>query len=115
VKGPPAVCKPSSKFAIGPDSGLGCFTVDAGFRGLHRIVLVMNRRSRTRKIIDFVNLDVERECRIVAKKLESFVRQQRSRIGARAGKKIIDAKHIRSVREQPLAEMGAKEPGATIN
>jgi hypothetical protein len=55
------------------------------------------------------------ECRIVAKKLESFVRQRRSRIGARAGKKIIDANHIRSVREQPPAEMGAKEPGATSN
>jgi hypothetical protein len=77
-------------------------------------VLVMNRRSRTRKIIDFVNLEVERECRIVAKKLESFVRQQRSRIGARAGKKL-SSQSIRSVREQPLAEMGAKGPGATSN
>jgi hypothetical protein len=43
------------------------------------------------------------------------VRQRRSRIGARADKKIIDANHIRSAREQPPAEMGAKEPGATSN
>ena len=43
---------------------------DAGLGRLHRIELIVNRRSRTGEVVDFVDLDKERERHIVPHQLE---------------------------------------------
>ena len=48
----------------------------AGLGGLHRIVLVVHRRGRAGHVVDLVDLDVERECHIVAGQLEMLVVEQ---------------------------------------
>ena len=45
-------------------------TMNASLDGLHRIVLVMNRRCHARHVVDLVHFDIEREGHIVAHQLE---------------------------------------------
>jgi hypothetical protein len=59
--------------------------VDAGLRRLHRIVAVANGRCWTSKIIDLVDLDVEREGYVVPNDLEAMVIKQMIDIALRTG------------------------------
>ena len=84
----------------------------AGLGGLHRIVLIVNRRSGTGEIEDLVDLDVERERHVVTHQLEPLVVEQREDVFARAREEIVDAQHVVAVGQQALAEMRAQEAGA---
>ena len=44
--------------------------IHARFGRLHRIVLVVNRRGGAREIVDFIDLDIERESYVVAQNFE---------------------------------------------
>lgn len=54
---------------------------NAGFDGLDRIALVMNGRRGTCEIVDFINLNVQREVDVVADQLEMPVVEQLLYIG----------------------------------
>jgi len=48
----------------------------AGLGGLHRVVLVVDGRSRAGQVVDLVHLDVEREGHVVADEFEVRAVQQ---------------------------------------
>ena len=81
--------------------------MDAGLGRLHRIELVMDRRSGARQIVDLIDLDIERERHIVAHHLESGIADQMRDVGPAAGEVIVDAEHIVALPDQPLAQMRA--------
>ena len=56
--------------------------VHAGLGRLHRIVLVVDRRGGAGEIVDLVDLDIERECHVVAHQLEARVVQAAARRSA---------------------------------
>ena len=72
--------------------------VDAGLRRLHRIVAVANGRWWTSKIIDLVDLDVEREGYVVPNDLEAMVIKQMIDIALRTG---VSNQLVRSTRSEP--------------
>ena len=86
--------------------------VDAGLGGLHRIVLIMDRRGRTGQIVDLIHLDIERKRHVVAHQLEAVVIDHAIDVAACAGEKIIDADDVGAVLEQALAKMRAEKSGA---
>ena len=61
----------------------------AGFGCLHRVVLVVDRASRTGQVVDLINLDIKRKSHIVTDQLKIAVVQQVCNILLRAGKKVI--------------------------
>jgi len=65
--------------------------VHAGLDGLHRVVLVVDGGGWAGQVVDFVDLDVEREGHIVADELESWIGQQVFDVLARAGEEIVHA------------------------
>lgn len=70
-------------------------TMHAGLCSLYRVPLVVRGRSRTRKVVDFINLDVERERHIVPCQIEVLVIQEMLDVRPRASEKVIDAKGYR--------------------
>ena len=42
---------------------------------LHRVTLIVNRRSRARKVIDLIDLDIQRKRHVVADDLEARIRE----------------------------------------
>jgi len=83
--------------------------MNAGFGRLHWIALIMNRRGRACEIIDFVDLNVERECDVVPRQFEMLVIEQLLNILASAGEKVIGAENVPAIRKKPFAKMRAKE------
>ena len=83
--------------------------MNAGFGRLHRIPLVVNWRGGTREVIDFVDLNVERECYVVPRQFETLVIEKMLDILAGTGEKVIDAENVSAPREQPLAKMRAEK------
>ena len=63
----------------------------AGFRRLHRITLVMNRRSWACQIVDLINLDIERKRHVVTDQFKMFVVEQVLDILPVTGEEIVDA------------------------
>ena len=47
--------------------------MNAGFRRLNRIVLVVNGRCRTGKIVDLIDCQIDRERDVVANEFEPFI------------------------------------------
>lgn len=71
--------------------------VDRGLGGLHRIMLVVNRRGRAGEIIDFIDLDIERKGDVVADQLKSGIAQEMADIRLGAGEKIVDAQYLMAI------------------
>ena len=89
--------------------------VDGGFRRLHRIMLVMDRRRRTGEIVDLINLDIEREAHIVAHELEARMGVQVIDIALGAGEQIVDAQHFVALIEQPVGQVRSQEAGTACH
>ena len=87
--------------------------MNTGFGGLHRVVLVMNRRGRTGEVVDFVDLDIERKRHVVAHQLEARMAEHVLDVALRAGKEIVEAQHIVPALDQPVAQVTAQKPCAT--
>jgi hypothetical protein len=66
--------------------------IDLG--GLHRIVLIMNRRGRAGEIVDFIDFQVKRESDVVSDQLKIRIVQKMNNIALGTGIKIVDAHHI---------------------
>ena len=73
--------------------------MDAGFRRLHGVTLIMNRRRAAREIVYLIDLDIERKCHIVSNQLKILVVKQMFDIGPAASIKIVDANDIRALRQ----------------
>src|SRR3989344_4230558 len=86
--------------------------VHAGLGRLHRIELVVDRRSRAGQVVDLVHLDVERERHVVAQQLKMRITDEMGDVVLGAGEEIVHAQHVVPVGDQPLAEVRAQEPGA---
>ncbi len=81
----------------------------AGFRRLYRIVLVMDWRSRTGEVVDFVHLDVKGKGDIVPHELEPRVVQQRNDVRLGPGKQVVGTNHFVPARKQFAAQVRAKK------
>jgi hypothetical protein len=87
--------------------------MNAGFRRLNRIMLIMDRGSGTCQVIDAINLHVQREGNVVTDQFESRICEEMLYVSLAAGEKIVYANHISAVFEQSLTQVGAQEAGAT--
>ena len=79
---------------------------------LYGIVLIMDRRSWTSEIVNFVRFDVERERHVVAHEFEARVSVEMLHVSLGACEQIVDAQHLVSLFQQAINEMGSKEAGA---
>ena len=86
--------------------------VHAGLGRLHGVVLVVDGRGRAGEIVDFIDLDIEREGHVVTHELEARVAEQVLDVALGAGEKIIDADDVVAVGDQAIAEMRAEKAGA---
>jgi len=86
--------------------------VHAGLGGLHRIVLVVDRRSRAGEIVDLVDLDIERERHVMAHQLEARIAQAIDDVLLVAGEIVVDAQDVVAARQKALAEMRPQEARA---
>lgn len=99
------------------NTGFGAFgeakhvdrAMDAGLGGLYWIPLVVNRRRRAGEVVDSVNLYVKWEGNVMTDQFEMWVAKQVGNIVLGAAVEVVDADDVASVRNQPLAQMGAKE------
>jgi len=69
----------------------------AGLGGLHRIVLIVNRRGRASQIVDLVHFDIEREGHIMAHQLEVRVIEQMGDIVLGASEEVVETDDIVAV------------------
>ena len=72
----------------------------------------MNRRSRTRQIIDLLYFEQHRLYHIMAQQFKAAVVEQRENIFAAAREKIVEANNIVPLRNQSLAQMRADKTRA---
>ena len=88
---------------------------DAGLDRLDRIVLIMDRRSRTGHIVDPIHFEKNGFDDIVADKLEIRFADQIRDIPFAAREEIVQTNHIVTFGHQSPAEMGADETGTARN
>ena len=79
--------------------------------GLDRIVLVVDRRGRAGKVVDFVHLHEQREGDVVAHQLKVGIADQVRDVVLGAGEEVVHAQDVAAVGEQALAQVGAEEAG----
>jgi hypothetical protein len=72
----------------------------------------VNGGSGAGKVVDFIDLDVQRKRHVVANELESRVRYEMGHVVAASRVEVIDAQHIGAVCKQALAQMRAEEAGS---
>ena len=84
----------------------------AGLGGLNRIALIVDRRGRAGKVVNFIDLDVQRERDVVAHELEPRLPMQVVHVVLGAGEQVVYAQNVMASLDQPVAKMGADEAGA---
>ena len=75
-------------------------------------MLIVDRRRRAGEIVDFIDLDKERERDVVAHELEIGMVEKMRNIVLAAGEEIIDAQHVAALLEQAVDEVRSEEAGA---
>ncbi len=75
-------------------------------------MLIVDGRSRTRQIIYFVDLHIERKRHVVPHQFEARMPHQMLDVALGACVEIIDAQHIVSSGDQPVAQVRAEKAGA---
>jgi len=85
--------------------------VDVHLGGLNRVVLIVNGRSRTRQVVDLIDLHIKREGNVVAKEFKIGIPYRRSDISLGPRIEIVDTEDIVSILEETLTEMGAQKTG----
>ena len=79
--------------ALGEAQHVDC-AVHARLRRLHRVVLVVHRRCRAGKIVDFVDFDIERKRHVVPHQLEALFADEVRDVALRTGEEVVDADHV---------------------
>jgi hypothetical protein len=72
------------------------------FRGLHRIVLVLNGRCGASQVVDFIDFDIQGKGDIVTQKFEAWVCVQMFDVALGPGKEIVRADNFVAVGEQSI-------------
>jgi hypothetical protein len=85
------------------------------FDRLNGICLIVERRCRTGKIVNFIHFNMQRETDIVTDEFKVAVIQKMEDILSAASEKIIDAKNLMPLLKQFLAEVRAEEACAPDN
>ncbi len=89
--------------------------MDAGLGRLDRIELVVHRRRRAGQVEDAFDLYVERKGDVVAQQLEHRVREQVLNVALGAGEVVVDAQHVVTTGQEPLAQMRTDETRPTAH
>jgi hypothetical protein len=84
-------------------------TDDRGLGRLHRIKLVMDRRSWAGEVVDFVHLNIEWVGHIVAKEFKVFVVQQVMNISSVPSEKVVDTQHFVSFLEEAVTQVATQK------
>jgi hypothetical protein len=82
---------------------------------LYGIVLVVNGRRRAGKVVDLVNLDIERERHIVPHEFKSMVIKQMIDIPLGTGEEIVDTDDVPAIRDQAFTEMRTEKAGTRVS
>jgi hypothetical protein len=85
--------------------------VHVDFRGLDRIVLIVDRRGRARQVVNLVDLDKQRIGYIVSLEFEIRVAQKSYDVPLAARVEIVDAEYVMLILEKPFAEMRPQKSG----
>jgi hypothetical protein len=75
----------------------------------------MERRSRARKVVDLIDLNVEREGHVMPDHFKVGMQQEVLNIILGSGEVIVDAQDLRAVGDQPITEMRPKESSSPCN
>ncbi len=70
---------------------------DAGLRGLHGIVLIVDRRRGASQIVNIVNFDIQRESNVMPDHFEILMIEQVFDVALYAGKEIVDTHNDRPI------------------
>jgi len=89
--------------------------MNAGFRRLYWIVLVVNGRSRAGEVVDLIDLNIERKSHVVPNKLEPMMVEHMINVALRASEEIVDAYDVPTISEQSLTEMRTEKAGSPGN
>lgn len=84
-----------------------------GFGGLNRIMLVVDRRGRTGKVVDFVDFHIERETNIMAHEFKAGMIVQMIDIALGAREQIIRTQDFMALFQQTVYQMRTKKSGPT--
>ena len=77
----------------------------AGLGRLHRVVLIVDWRSRARQIVNLIHFQIERERYIVAHEFEALVPDQVFDIAPAPGEQIVEADDFFAACEQAIAPL----------
>ncbi len=83
--------------------------MDAGLGGLHRVVLVVHRRGRAGKVVDLLDLDVQRKRDIVAHQLEGRMADKVADVVLGPREEVIHAEDVVPSFNQAVAQVRPKE------
>jgi hypothetical protein len=84
--------------------------VNVHLGGLNRVVLIVNGRSRTRQIVNLIDLHIKRKGNVVTKEFKIGISDQMSDISLGPRIEIVHTEDIVSILEETLAEMGTQKP-----
>jgi hypothetical protein len=76
--------------------------------------LIVNRRCRTRQIVNLVDLYVERKGNVVTHQFKMRVSQQVDDVLLRSGKEVVYAKNVIALREQALAQVRTQKTAPPV-
>lgn len=76
-------------------------------------MLIVNRRSRAGKVVNLINLDVQRKGDVMAHHLKIGIAHQMSNIAFSPCEKVVNTQDIMSFGEQPFAQVGAEKARTT--
>src|SRR6185369_17094888 len=77
---------------------------------LHRVVLVVHRRSRTREVIDLIDFEEYRLGDVVTQQLEALIVEQVKNVFAPAGEEVVEAEHLVAFADESLTKMRSDKP-----
>lgn len=85
----------------------------AGLGGLHRVVLVMDRRGGTGQVVDFVYFHKKRKGHVMTHELEAWLTMQVVNVAFGASEQVVHAQDFMSLLQQAITQMRTEEAGST--
>lgn len=93
-------------YSLGQPQHIDC-SVHGGLGGLHRIVLVVDRRGGTGQVVYFIHFHVQGKGDVSAQEFEPRVVKEVVDIGLVSGVAVVSAEDLVSFIQESLAEVGA--------
>jgi hypothetical protein len=89
--------------------------MNARFRRLYRVMLVVNRGRRAGEIVNFIDLEIKREGDVMSKQLEAWVTDEMLDIALASREEVVEADDFMPVGEKPVAEVRSEKSRSTRN